>query len=143
MPSGFSGAAAMSSQIPVMPRRCRSLLARPGRPLPRLFVLARVGEMIAMPAQESAMREVQLDHALSATSSTTSSSAATWADEIGAIATGVVRHADDRDDLGHHPLLALLLALPLSIPGTSTAAPDTAMPGEMQALSLGVQVDGE
>ena len=50
---------------------------------------------------------------------------------------------DDRDDLGHHPLLALLLALPLSIPGTSTAAPDTAMPGEMQALSLGVQVDGE
>ena len=89
----------------------------PECPLPRVFVLARVSEPIAMSAQKIAARAVKLGDAASAISTVSRSRA----DEIGATAAEPTMQMDDADGLGHS------LPFPISSPHGV---------GEMHPLSL-------
>ena len=72
------------------------LVGAPECTLPRLFILARVGDLIAVPAEEKTVREEQLGEAPA-----TTSSRVPRAEEIGAEATEIPRHTIERDGLGY------------------------------------------
>ena len=68
------------------------LVDAPERLSPWPLILARVNKPPAMPAQEPALREIQLEHAPPAASPRT--------EEIEVPGAGPVRHPENRNDLG-------------------------------------------
>jgi hypothetical protein len=72
------------------------LVGAPECALPRLFVLACVGDLITVPAEEKTVREEQLGEAPA-----TTSSRVPRAEEIDAVATEMSRPVIERDGLGY------------------------------------------